>query len=372
MEDQEREPLCTIELDEFCRKLELEKIYCPTDYFDLWDSGTNRPGLQLHGFYEYFDESRIQLVGKVEVAYLMTLDPRQREKRIDTLFSYNIPCLIVCWDQPEVALFEKAAAKYHRILLRSKEKTTSLVYHLVDFIDAKSAPTVGIHGVLVEVHGVGVVITGESGIGKSETALELIKRGNNFVADDVVNITCHHGHTLIGEAPPMLQYYMEVRGIGIIDVRLLYGAKSVKRRVNIDMFIRLENWDDHSPYDRLGLDDQTTNILGVDVPLVTIPVSSGRNLAAIIETAAINNRMKEIGYRSAQVFVDNIAKHNKEEEEHKQQEEARKKERKRRAALEEKARKKMMGLQEDLKNAAKNDDVEDGQSDDQKQDDKES
>lgn len=349
----DKEPLCTIEVEEFCKTLELEKIYCPTDFFDLWDSGTNRPGLQLHGFYEYFDESRIQLVGKVEVAYLMTLDPRQREKRIDTLFSYNIPCLIVCWDQPEVALFEKAAAKYHRILLRSKEKTTSLVYHLVDFIDAKSAPTIGIHGVLVEVHGVGVVITGESGIGKSETALELIKRGNNFVADDVVNITCHHGHTLIGEAPPMLQYYMEVRGIGIIDVRLLYGAKAVKRQVNIDMFIRLENWDEHSPYDRLGLDDQTTNILGVDVPLVTIPVSSGRNLAAIIETAAINNRMKEIGYRSAQVFVDNIEKHNIEEEQRKKKEEARKEERKRVAALEKKAREKTIDLQEDLRNVSR-------------------
>lgn len=348
----EKKPLCTINVDAFCKALELEKLYSPSEDFDLWDSGTNRPGLQLHGYYEYFDESRIQLVGKVETSYLISLDPRLREKRVDDLFSYDIPCLIVCWDLPEAALFEKAAAKYHRVLLRSKEKTTSLVYRLVDYIDDITAPKTGIHGVLVEVHGVGVVITGASGIGKSETALELLKRGSNFVADDVVEITCHHGHELIGEAPEMLRYYMEVRGIGIIDVRMLYGAKSVKREVNIDLVIRLENWDDHSPYDRLGLDEQTTNILGVEVPLVTIPVSSGRNLAAIIETAAINARLKDAGYRSAQIFVDNIAKHNKKEGKKKEREAARQKERETMQKLEEKAREKTEDLQADLKKLA--------------------
>ncbi|MCH4072981.1 HPr(Ser) kinase/phosphatase [Pseudoramibacter sp.] len=344
----EKEPLCTIEVDEFCKSLNLEKIIVPIDYFELWDSGTNRPGLQLHGYYEYFDNRRIQLVGKVEISYLMSLDPRLREKRIDDFFSHDIPCLIVCWDLPETTLFEKAAAKYKVILLKSKEKTTSLNYRLIDYIDNKTAPQTGIHGVLVEVRGVGVVITGASGIGKSETALELIKRGNSFIADDVVDITCHHGNHLVGEAPEMLRYYMEVRGIGIIDVRMLFGAKSVKKSVDIDMVIRLENWDEHSPYDRLGLDDQTTNILGVDIPLVTIPVSSGRNLAAIIETAAINNRMKETGYRSAQIFVDNIEAHNKEEDERKAKEAARKKEREKMHHLEKKAEEKKEDLQEEV------------------------
>lgn len=346
----EKEPLCTIEVEEFCKSLNLEKIIVSVDYFELWDSGTNRPGLQLHGYYEYFDNRRIQLVGKVEISYLMSLDPRLREKRIDDFFSHDIPCLIVCWDLPETALFEKAAAKYKVILLKSKEKTTSLNYRLIDYIDNKTAPRTGIHGVLVEVRGVGVVITGASGIGKSETALELIKRGNSFIADDVVDITCHHGNHLIGEAPEMLRYYMEVRGIGIIDVRMLFGAKSVKRSVDIDMVIRLENWDEHSPYDRLGLDDQTTNILGVDIPLVTIPVSSGRNLAAIIETAAINNRMKETGYRSAQVFVNNIEEHNKEEDRRKAKEAKRKKEREKINHLEEKAKEKEEDLQEEVQN----------------------
>jgi len=312
MNEKEKEPLCVVNIKEFCQELELETIHCEVEDFNLWDSGINRPGLQLHGYYEYFDASRIQIIGKVEISYLMSLDPRLREKRIDDFFSYDFPCFVVCWDLPEVNLFEKVAQKYHRTLLRSKEKTTSLTYRLVDYIDTKTAPKTGIHGVLVEVRGVGVVITGASGIGKSETALELIKRGSSFIADDVVEISNHHGHTLLGQAPEMLRYYMEVRGIGIIDVRMLYGAKSVKQSVPIDMVIRLENWNEHSPYDRLGLDEETTNILGVDVPLVTIPVSGGRNLAAIIETAAINNRMKEVGFRSAQIFCDNIARHNEE------------------------------------------------------------
>ena len=171
---------------------------------------------------------------------------------------------------------------------------------------------ISMHGVLVEVHGVGVLITGPSGIGKSETALELIKRGSTLIADDVVEVSNHQDRVLSGTAPEMLRYYMEVRGIGIIDVRTLYGAKAVKQSVEVDMVIKLENWDETSPYDRLGLDEETQDILGIEVPLVTIPVSGGRNLAVIIETAAINNRMKALGFRSAQIFCDKVAKHNEE------------------------------------------------------------
>lgn len=313
------ETLARINLNQFCQDLNLEKIHSDVDEFELYDSGINRPGLQLHGYYEYFDAKRIQTIGKVEISYLLSLDSKLREKRIDDFFAYDFPCLIVCWDLPEAEIFEKAAIKHRRILLRSVEKTTTLFYHLVDYIDQKTAPMISMHGVLVEVHGVGVLITGPSGIGKSETALELVKRGNCMIADDVVEVSNHQDRVLTGTAPEMLRYYMEVRGIGIIDVRTLYGAKSVKQSVDVDMVIRLENWDEHSPYDRLGLDEETQDILGIEIPLVTIPVSGGRNLAVIIETAAINNRMKVAGFRSAQIFCDNVARHNTEVAENRKQ-----------------------------------------------------
>ena len=300
--------MCEISVADFAKDLDLQIIYPGGGKINIYDTGLNRPGLQFYGFYEYFDVRRIQTVGKMEIAYLYSLYRELREKRIDDLFSREIPCLIVCWDSPDYIMFESAAKKYNRPLFVSKEKTTDLSYHLVDYIDRICAPKTGIHGVLVEVHGVGVVITGSSGIGKSETALELIKRGNSFIADDVVNITCRHGNTLIGEAPELLRYYMEVRGIGIIDVRMLFGAESVKRSVEIDMVIQLENWNERYAYDRLGLDEETMNILGVEVPLVTIPVSGGRNIAGIIEAAAINNRLKNSGINAAQTFCDNLEK----------------------------------------------------------------
>lgn len=304
MGDTKKKPICAVKTQEFCDTLDLELIYSPGETFDLYDTGINRPGLQLYGFYEYFDVRRIQIIGKVEIAYLMNLPEAEREEHIRVFMSHEIPCVIICWEQPEYTIFEQAAREFERPLMVSKNKTTAMTYRLVDYVDRISAPKTGIHGVLVEVHGVGVVITGESGIGKSETALELIKRGNSFIADDVVDITCRHGNTLIGEAPEMLRYFIEVRGIGIIDVRMLYGARSVKRSVEIDMVIQLENWSEQYAYDRLGLDDEMVNILGVDVPKVVIPVSGGRNIASIIEAAAINNRMKASGYHSAKVFCD--------------------------------------------------------------------
>ena len=315
-------PLCSIEVDEFLEEMDLTAIYSEKKNFELWDEGLNRPGLQLHGYYEYFDAGRIQIMGNVEMSYLLSLDPELRRKRIDHFFSKNFPCLIVCWDLPELDMFVESAQKYNRILLKSKERTTNVFYRLVDYIDSKIAPKTSMHGVLVEVHGVGVVITGQSGIGKSEVALELLKRGNSFIADDVVEITLKHGHALVGEAPEMLRYYMEVRGIGIIDVRMLYGAKSVKSSVEVDMVVQLEKWSDHAPYDRLGLDENNINILGAEVPLVTIPVSGGRNLSDIIETAAINNRMKAVGYHSAKIFCDAVAERNRQESEKREQEEA--------------------------------------------------
>lgn len=301
-----------IDVGDFCQELGLEILNCPYTEFTLSDTGINRPGLQFHGYYEYFDEKRIQIVGKVEMSYLRGLDPEVRRHRIDEFFKHDFPCLIVCWGLEDADLFMDAAKKYNRILFREEEHTSSFVYHIMDYIDLITAPLTTMHGVLVEVHGVGVLITGASGIGKSETAIELIQRGANLIADDMVDISCYHGRTLVGTAPEMLRYYMEVRGIGIIDVSTLYGAKSVKQAVEIDMVIRLENWNERTPYDRLGLDEETIDILGVQVPLVTVPVSSGRNLATIIETAAINNRMKELGIYSAEIFCDSVTRNNEE------------------------------------------------------------
>ncbi|MGI6108823.1 MAG: HPr(Ser) kinase/phosphatase [Eubacteriaceae bacterium] len=301
-----------IDVNDFCEELNLQRLWCEVQEFTLLDTGINRPGLQFHGYYEYFDEKRIQVVGKVEISYLMSLPPEIRKKRIEEYFTCDFPCLIVCWNLPDADMFLEAAKKYNRILLRAGEKTSTFVYHLMDYIDLVTAPSTTMHGVLVEVHGVGVLITGASGIGKSETAIELIQRGSNLISDDMVDISCYHGRTLIGTAPEMLRYYMEVRGIGIIDVSTLYGAKSVKQAVEIDLMIKLENWNDKTPYDRLGLDEETTEILGVSIPLVTVPVSSGRNLAIIIETAAINARMKALGIRSAEIFCDSVTRNNEE------------------------------------------------------------
>lgn len=299
-----------VDLDEFCKELNLEKIYYESNELNLGDSGINRPGLQLHGYYNYFDKDRIQLIGKVETAYLCDLDIEVRKQRIDDFFAYEFPCFIVCWDLDEADFFLEAAKKYGRTLLKSKEHTNSLFYHLVNYLDELTAPTVSLHGVLVEVFGVGVLITGPSGIGKSETALEIVKRGHCLIADDVVEVKRIRDNHLTGTAPELLQHFMEIRGIGIIDVKTLYGARAVKRVVEIDMVIRLENWDERSPYDRLGLDEEKLDILGIEVPKVMIPVSGGRNLACIIETAAINNRTKQYGYHSAQVFCDRVAHQN--------------------------------------------------------------
>lgn len=301
-----------INVDDFCQELGLEILNCPKSTITLSETGINRPGLQLHGYYEYFDEKRIQIVGKVEISYLRGLKPEKRKERIDEFFKHDFPCLIVCWDLDDADIFLEAAKKYNRNLFRAKEHTSDFVYHIMDFIDLVTAPLVSLHGVLVEVHGVGVLITGASGIGKSETAIELIQRGSNLIADDMVDIRCYHNRTLIGTAPELLRYFMEVRGIGIINVSQLYGAKSVKQANEVDMMIRLENWNDKTPYDRLGLDEETINILGVEVPLVTVPVSSGRNLAIIIETAAINSRMKKLGIHSAEIFCNSVTQNNQE------------------------------------------------------------
>lgn len=295
-------------LKEFCDRLDLEVLYdggC--EKIAITNSSINRSGLQLYGFYKHFDEDRVQIIGKVEDSYLRHLPPEERKEKVFTFFSYSWPCLIIAWDIENELLLE-AAKKYNKILLRSKVETMKIMIKTIQYLDDYLAPNVSIHGVLVDVFGIGVLITGSSGVGKSETALELVKRGHRLISDDVVDIKRVSDNRLIGTAPELLKQYMEIRGIGIIDVRTLYGIGAVKESVDIEMCIHLEQWESNSHYDRLGIDNQYMNILGVDIDKVTIPVTSGRNLAIIIETAARNNRQKAMGINSAQDFLDKVNK----------------------------------------------------------------
>lgn len=298
----------SISLEEFCKSLDLEVIYDGgSKEIAITNSSINRPGLQLYGFYEYFDFDRVQIIGKVEHSYLMHFPEEKRKSKIDKFFTYSFPCLIIAWDI-EVDYMLQAAKQHHKILLRSKLETTKIMIKVIHYLDDYLAPTVSIHGVLVEVFGIGVLITGASGVGKSETALELVKRGHRLISDDVVEIKRTGDNHLIGTAPELLKQYMEIRGVGIIDVRTLYGIGAVKESVEIDMCIHLEHWEAGSYYDRLGIDNEYMNIMDVELTKVTIPVSVGRNLAIIIETAARNNREKVMGINSAQEFLDKVSK----------------------------------------------------------------
>jgi len=301
----------SINLEEFCSSLNLEVIH-DGGHKDLaiTNSNINRPGLQLYGFYEYFDYDRVQIIGKVEYSYLMHFPEAKRLEKINKFFTYSFPCLIIAWDL-EADFMIEAAKEHNKTILRSKRETTKIMIKTIHYLDEYLAPTISIHGVLVEVYGIGVLITGASGVGKSETALELVKRGHRLISDDMVDIKKTGDNILTGTAPELLKHHMEIRGVGIIDVRTLYGIGAVKASVVIDMCIHLEHWEVGNTYDRLGIDTQYLKILGVDVTKVTIPVSSGRNLAIIIETAARNNREKVMGLNSAKEFIDKISEANK-------------------------------------------------------------
>lgn len=279
----------------------------------------NRPGLEMAGYFEHFAEDRVQIIGTVEHSYILSQPDDHRKRVYEHLCSSGIPCVIVCRNfQPEES-FLKTAEKYGVPVLGSGRETSSTLAATIRYLSAELAPSISLHGVLIDVYGEGVLITGESGIGKSEAALELIRRGHRLVSDDVVEIRRVEDETLIGSSPAITQYFIELRGIGIIDVKTLFGVESIKEKQDINMVIKLEEWDQNKEYDRLGLSEDYMNILDVDVICYSIPVRPGRNLAVIIESAAVNHRQKEMGYNAAQELyrrvTDNLGAGKKEEKE---------------------------------------------------------
>lgn len=277
-----------------------------TDLLTITD--VNRPGLQFVGFFDYFDSARLQVMGKSEIMFLRSYSSEERKRCFRDLFSYEIPALVITRDLDVFPECLEMAQEFKRTLLRTKMTAVEFTSVTIDYLNHELAPMITRHGVLLDVYGEGVLIVGDSGIGKSETAIELIKRGHRLVADDAVEIR-KIGGRLTGTAPELIRHYLEVRGIGVVDIRKLFGMSGVKNSTQIDVVVKFEEWKDGYVYDRLGLEDEYTQIMGVSVPCLTIPVRAGRNLALLVEIAAMNNRHKKYGFNSAREFVEQIDSH---------------------------------------------------------------
>lgn len=297
----------SVKVRELVDQFQMEVVYKSPDYDSrvLTITDVNRPGLQFAAFFDYFDPERLQIIGKAEDEYLRGFSSDERRKKFGDLFSYEIPAFIVSRNLEVFPECLEMAKHYGRTVLRTKMTAVEFTSMAIDFLNHELAPVITRHGVLLDVYGEGVMITGDSGIGKSETAIELIKRGHRLVADDAVEIR-RIGNSLIGSAPELIRDYLEVRGVGVIDIQKIFGMGAVQESTQIDLIIKFEEWTDGYVYDRLGLDDDYTHILDIPVPIVTIPVRAGRNLAGIAEIAAMNNRQKKYGFNSAQMFVEKI------------------------------------------------------------------
>ena len=288
-------------LTKFVETFHLEVINRGSDFdtAQLTIMDVNRPGLQFHNFYDYFDPRRIQVIGKAEATYLESLTAARRRQCFDELFLYDIPALVICRGLPLCQECLESAREHEKTLLRSSETTVDFTSQTIEYLSRELAPCITRHGVLLDIYGDGVMITGDSGIGKSEVAIELIMRGHRLVADDAVELRMV-SNQLIGTAPEVIRHYIELRGIGVLDVRQLFGMRAIKLESELDLVVHFEPWDDTKFYDRLGIEDHYTEILGVQVPIVTIPVRPGRNLASIVEVASMNNRHRRVGYNAAE------------------------------------------------------------------------
>ena len=297
-----------VTITELIKKMKMKNVLpeIDTDKVVLSHPDVNRPALQLTGFFDHFDRERVQIIGYVEQAYINTLPREVRVERYDKLLSSEIPCVVYSRGQEPDEDMQDLCLHYQVPLMVSDKSTSDLMAEVIRWLKVKLAPCISIHGVLVDVFGEGVLIMGESGIGKSEAALELIKRGHRLVSDDVVEIRKVSDATLVGSAPDITKHFIELRGIGIIDVKSLYGVESVKDTQNIDMVIKLEDWDKDKEYDRLGLEDRYTEFLGNQVVCHNIPIRPGRNLAFIVESAAVNYRQKKMGYNAAQELYNRV------------------------------------------------------------------
>ncbi|MBE7043117.1 MAG: HPr(Ser) kinase/phosphatase [Ruminococcaceae bacterium] len=298
----------SVTLGELIDEFKLEKIWYSSDMKDkkIVSNNVNRPGLEIIGFFEDFDVERIQIFGKVEYNYLRTLTSRQRLESFDQLFATGVPAVVITRQQQIFPELYVAARKYQMPLFRTAESTSSFLAALIAYLNNVLAPRITRHGVLVEIYGEGVLILGESGIGKSETAIELVKRGHRLVADDAVEIKRVSAKSLVGSAPAVIRHFIELRGIGIVDVKRIFGMGAVKDTEKINMVVQLEEWDMQKVYDRLGMENEYINILGLDIPSLKIPVRPGRNLAVILEVAAMNNRQKRMGYNAAKTLNDRL------------------------------------------------------------------
>ncbi len=291
----------TIELSAVAEEFQLELLYESTDYDSVLvaTADVNRPGLQLVGFFDHFDPQRIQIMGKVEFTYLDQFPMEKRMELLEKLFQQQFPAIVITRGMQVYPEMLTLAERYDKTLLRTEVATSDFMSALIRYLNVQVAPRRTRHGVLVEVYGEGILIMGESGVGKSETAVELVKRGHRLVADDAVEIKRVSDTTLVGSSPAIIRHFVEVRGIGIIDIKEIFGMGAVKDTESIDMVIHLEPWQEGKQYDRLGMVDEYTNIMGINIPSLTIPVKLGRNLAVIVEVAAMNNRQKRMGYNAA-------------------------------------------------------------------------
>ena len=298
------EELYSIPLSNVIKEFKLEALFLPNlpENIQISCPRVSRPGLQMAGFYDYYEPARIQVIGKMENSYLAKLPEDEKQGRLETFFGSS-PIAVIVTSSSVVDDNTISMAEKHSVpLLRTAERTSEFMAALISYLNVQLGPRITRHGVLVDVYGEGILLLGDSGVGKSETAIELVKRGHRLIADDAVEIKRVSATTLVGRAPELIRHYVELRGIGIVDVRRLFGMGSVKETEKIDLVIQLENWQEGKMYDRLGLEASTMNILGIEVPTILLPVSTGRNLSVVIEVAAMNNRQKKMGYNTAEEF----------------------------------------------------------------------
>lgn len=301
----------SVPLSDLVKEFKLEVAYAAPDYDNIRMTVEDvaRPGLQLSGYFDHFEPMRLQIMGNVEVSYIEKKTPEERAVIFNRLFFYKPPALLVARSLPVDAQCMEMAKKHHITILRSPEPTSTLASSIISYLKSALAPRVTRHGVLVDVYGEGLLLMGESGVGKSEVALELLKRGHRLIADDAVEIRKVASNTLVGTAPELIRNYIELRGIGIINVAKLFGMGSVRTENEITLVVNIVPWNTREAYDRLGLEDQYMDILGVKIPMNTIPITAGRNLAVILEVAAMNNRQRKLGYNSALEFTEQINRH---------------------------------------------------------------